>query len=55
MEHEQGIVDAMLLRFKNIIELATTNNGDVTAEVAAAQAFQINVETQALVGPSLFS
>lgn len=49
MEREQGIVDAMLLRFKNIIELATTNKGDVTSEVAAAQAFQTNVETQALV------
>ncbi|OBT58930.1 hypothetical protein VE04_00857 [Pseudogymnoascus sp. 24MN13] len=49
MEREQGIVDAMLLRFKNIIELATTNKGDVTAEVAAAQAFQTNVETQALI------
>jgi hypothetical protein len=43
------IVDAMLLRFKNIIELATTNKGDVTSEVAASQAFQTNVETQALV------
>ncbi|KFX98855.1 hypothetical protein V490_02056 [Pseudogymnoascus sp. VKM F-3557] len=49
MEREQGIVDAMLLRFKNIIELATTNKGDVTSEVAAAQAFQTNVETQALI------
>jgi hypothetical protein len=49
MEREQGIVDAMLLRFKNIIELATTNKGDVTSEVAASQAFQTNVETQALV------
>lgn len=54
MEREQGIVDAMLLRFKNIIELATTNKGDVTSEVAAAQAFQTNVETQALVRLLLF-
>jgi hypothetical protein len=54
MEREQGIVDAMLLRFKNIIELATTNKGDVTSEVAAAQAFQTNVETQALVCLVLF-
>lgn len=54
MEREQGIVDAMLLRFKNIIELATTNKGDVTSEVAAAQAFQTNVETQALVCLLLF-
>lgn len=54
MEREQGIVDAMLLRFKNIIELATTNKGDVTSEVAAAQAFQTNVETQALVCLPLF-
>lgn len=49
MEREQGLIDAMLLRFKNIVELAATNKGDVTMEVAAAQAFQTNVETQALV------
>jgi hypothetical protein len=49
MEREQGLVDALLLRFKNIVELAAAPNDDVTAEVAAAQAFQTNVETQALV------
>jgi len=54
MEREQGLVDALLLRFKNIVELAAAPKDDVTAEVAAAQAFQTNVETQALVCFPLF-
>ncbi len=49
LEREQALIDALLLRFRNIVELAAQPEGEITKEVAAAQAFQMRVETAALV------
>jgi len=49
LDREQSLIDALLVRFKNIVELAPLPNGVVTKEVAAAQAFQMEVETAALI------
>jgi len=49
MDREQGLIDSLLVRFKNIVELAPMPEGEVTKEVAAAQAFQMEVETTALI------
>jgi hypothetical protein len=54
IEREQSLIDALLLRFRNIIELAPLPEGEVTKELAAAQAFQTKVETAALVYPTSF-
>jgi len=49
LEREQALIDALLVRFKNIIELTALPEHDVSKEVAAAQSFQIEVETAALI------
>jgi hypothetical protein len=57
LEREQTLVDALLLRYKNIADLAPLpGHGDIK-EVTAAQSFQLKVETAALVSylPSIIS
>lgn len=49
IEREQALIDALLVRFKNIIELAAMPSGDLTKELVAAQTFQMKVESAALV------
>jgi hypothetical protein len=49
LNREQILIDSLLLRFRNIVELAPIAEGCVTKEAAAAQSFQIQVETAALV------
>ena len=51
LEREQSLIDALLLRFRNIVELAPLPDGEIIKEAAAAQCFQMKVETQALVLP----
>ena len=53
LEREESLIDALLLRLHNIVELAPPPQGEVTKEAAAAQCFQMKVETQALVYLSL--
>jgi hypothetical protein len=43
------LVDALLLRFRNIAELAPVPEGKEVKEITAAQTFQLKVETAALV------
>jgi hypothetical protein len=49
LEREQILIDALLIRFRNIVELTPIPDGEVTKEAAAAQSFQTQVETAALV------
>jgi hypothetical protein len=49
LEREQTLVDQLLLRYRNIVELAPLPEGEVTKEAAAAQTFQMRVETAGLV------
>jgi len=50
LDRQNRSVAALLTRFKNIISLAALPAGDgFTKEVAAAEAFQMEVETNALV------
>jgi hypothetical protein len=49
MEREQALIDALLVRYKNIIELAPIPEGTTIKEAVAAQSFQMEVETAALV------
>lgn len=50
LEREQTLVDALLLRFRNITELAPLPEGNESKEATAAQTFQLKVETAGLVG-----
>jgi Surfeit locus protein 5 subunit 22 of Mediator complex len=49
LDREQTLIDALLLRFRSMVELVTIPDGEVTKEAAAAQSFQMQVETAALV------
>ena len=49
LEREQTLVDALLLRFRSITELAPLPEGNEIKEVTAAQTFQLKVETAGLV------
>jgi hypothetical protein len=49
LEREQTLVDALLLRYRNIAEFAPLPGEDEVKEVTAAQVFQLKVETAALV------
>jgi len=50
VDRQNRSVAALLTRFKNIISLAALPAGDgFTKEVAAAEAFQMEVETNALI------
>jgi hypothetical protein len=49
LEREQTLVDALLLRFRNITELAPLPEGNESKEATAAQTFQLKVETAGLV------
>jgi hypothetical protein len=55
LDREQVLINALLLPFRNIVELAPLPEGEVTKEAAAAQCFQMKVETQALVCLSFHS
>lgn len=53
LDREQRAVAEMLSRFKNLVSLAKIDDNDgasATKEVAAAQAFALDVESVALVG-----
>ncbi|RDW59692.1 hypothetical protein BP6252_12779 [Coleophoma cylindrospora] len=51
LDREERAVAALLTRFKNLVTLAATPAGDgATKEVAASQSFQMEVETNALIG-----
>ena len=54
IDREERAVAALLTRFKNLISLAAAPTEDgATKEVAATQAFQMEVESSALVQPTL--
>lgn len=49
LEREQTLVNTLLLRYRNIAEMAPLPDDDDIKEVTAAQTFQLKVETAALV------
>ncbi|KAI9742650.1 MAG: hypothetical protein M1818_003791 [Claussenomyces sp. TS43310] len=48
-ERNNFLISELLTRFQNIVKLAPMPEGEVTKQVAAAQAFQTKVETAALI------